>query len=32
LVFRDNRPVYKLEWKALVAVLESPVIKSISLQ
>ena len=25
-------PVYKLEWKALVAVLESPVIKSISLQ
>ena len=32
LVFRDNNPVYKIEWKSLVAVLESPVIKSISLQ
>ena len=32
LVFRDNNPVYKIDWKSLVAVLESPVIKSISLQ
>lgn len=32
LVFRDDNPVYKIEWKSLVAVLESPVIKSISLQ
>ena len=29
---RDDVPVYKIEWKSLVSVLESPVIKSISLQ
>ena len=28
---RDDVPVYKIEWKSLVSVLESPVIKSISL-
>lgn len=32
IVFRGNVPVYKIEWKNLVSVLESPVIKSISLQ
>ena len=32
MVLRDDVPVYKIEWKSLVSVLESPVIKSISLQ
>lgn len=32
IVFRENVSVYKIEWKNLVSVLESPVIKSISLQ
>ena len=32
IVLRDDIPVYKIEWKNLVSVLESPVIKSISLQ
>lgn len=32
IVLRDDVPVYKIEWKSLVSVLESPVIKSISLQ
>ena len=29
IVLRDDVPVYKIEWKSLVSVLESPVIKSI---
>ena len=32
IVLRDDVPVYKIEWKSLVSVLESPVIKSINLQ
>ena len=32
VLFREGTYVYKIEWKSLVAVLESPVIKSISLQ
>lgn len=32
IVFRGNVSVYKIEWKNLVSVLESPVIKSISLR
>lgn len=31
LEFKDNVLVYKIEWKSLVSVLESPVIKSICL-
>lgn len=32
VLFKDGVYVYKMEWKNLVAVLESPVIKSIYLQ
>ena len=32
ILFREGTYVYKIEWKSLVAVLESPVIKSIYLQ
>ena len=32
IVISNDVPVYKIEWKNLVAVLESPVIKSIYLQ
>ena len=32
IVIKDDVPVYKIEWKSLVAVLESPVIRSISLR
>lgn len=32
IVIKDDVPVYKIEWKSLVAILESPVIRSISLQ
>lgn len=31
IVFRDNVSVYKIEWKSLVSILESPVIRSIYL-
>ena len=32
IILRNDIPVYKIEWKSLVSILESPVIKSISLQ
>ena len=32
IVLKDNVTIYKIEWKNLVSVLESPVIKSISLK
>ena len=32
IVLKDDVTIYKIEWKNLVSVLESPVIKSISLQ
>ena len=31
IVLKDDVTIYKIEWKSLVSVLESPVIKSISL-
>ena len=32
IVLKDDVTIYKIEWKNLVSVLESPVIKSISLK
>lgn len=31
IVLKDDVTIYKIEWKSLVSVLESPIIKSISL-